>query len=104
MDLIGKLHGAVCVGTLAEGTLGGERVRRFMYQITSHDEVFEKYGVQGTGWQTGASAACAAIMFAKKMIGETGVLAPERISPQPFLDLMKTHGVPWQVMDLPAKD
>ena len=23
MDLIGKMHGAVCVGTLAEGTLGG---------------------------------------------------------------------------------
>ena len=104
VDLIGKLHGAVCVGTLAEGTLGGKRVRRFMYQTTSHDEAFAKQGVQGTGWQTGASAACAAIMFAKNMIGEKGVLAPERISPQPFLDLMKTHGVPWQVMDLPVSD
>jgi saccharopine dehydrogenase (NAD+, L-lysine-forming) len=27
VDLIGKLHGSVCVGTLADGTLGGERVR-----------------------------------------------------------------------------
>jgi saccharopine dehydrogenase-like NADP-dependent oxidoreductase len=43
-------------------------------------------------------------MFAKNMIGEKGVLAPERIPPQPFLDLMKTHGVPWQVMDLPVSD
>jgi saccharopine dehydrogenase-like NADP-dependent oxidoreductase len=101
VDLIGKLHGAVCVGTLAEGTLGGKRVRRFMYQTTSHDEVFKKYGVQGTGWQTGASAACAGIMFVKNMISEKGVLAPERIPPQPFLDLMNTHGVPWNVMDLP---
>ncbi|HEY5658727.1 MAG TPA: saccharopine dehydrogenase NADP-binding domain-containing protein [Myxococcota bacterium] len=104
VDLIGSLHGAVCVGTLAEGTLGGKRVRRFMYQVTSHDEAYERHGVQGTGWQTGASAACAAIMFAKNMIGEKGVLAPERIPPQPFLDLMKTHGVPWQVMDLPVTD
>jgi saccharopine dehydrogenase-like NADP-dependent oxidoreductase len=102
VDLIGKLHGAVCVGTLAEGTLGGRRVRRFMYQTTSHDEAFEKHGVQGTGWQTGASAACAGIMFVKNMIPEKGVLAPERIPPQPFLDLMNTHGVPWHVMDLPA--
>jgi saccharopine dehydrogenase-like NADP-dependent oxidoreductase len=104
VDLIGKLHGAVCVGTLAEGTLGGKRVRRFMCQTSSHDEAFAKHGVQGRGWQTGASAACAAIMFAKNMIGEKGVLAPERIPPQPFLDLMKTHGVPWQVMDLPVSD
>jgi len=102
VDLIGKLHGAVCVGTLAEGTLGGKRVRRFMYQTTSHEEVFEKYGVQGTGWQTGACAACGGIMFVKNMIPEKGVLAPERIPTQPFLDLMNTHGVPWHVMDLPV--
>ena len=102
VDLIGKMHGAVCVGTLAEGTLGGKRVRRFMYQITSHDEAFEKHGVQGTGWQTGSCAACGGIMFVKNMIPEKGVLAPERIPPQPFLDLMNTHGVPWQVMDLPV--
>jgi saccharopine dehydrogenase (NAD+, L-lysine-forming) len=102
VDLIGKLHGAVCVGTLAEGTLGGKRVRRFMYQTTSHDEVFKEHGVQGTGWQTGACAACAGIMFVKNMILEKGVLAPERIPSQLFLDLMNTHGVPWHVMDLPV--
>jgi saccharopine dehydrogenase (NAD+, L-lysine-forming) len=102
VDLIGKMHGAVCVGTLAEGTLGGKPVRRFMYQITSHDEVFEKHGVQGTGWQTGACAACGGILFVKGMIPEKGVLAPERIPSQPFLDLMNSRGVPWNVMDLPV--
>jgi saccharopine dehydrogenase (NAD+, L-lysine-forming) len=101
VDLIGKLHGAVCVGTLAEGTQGGKPVRRFMCQITSHDEAFEKYGVQGTGLQTGVPAACGAIMFAKGLIHEKGVLAPERIDPQPFLELMTRHGAPWQVIDLP---
>ena len=102
VDLIGKMHGAVCVGTLAEGTLGGKPVRRFMYQITSHDESFEKHGVQGTGWQTGACAACGGIMFVKNLIQEKGVLAPERIPSQPFLDLMNARGVPWNVMDLPV--
>jgi saccharopine dehydrogenase (NAD+, L-lysine-forming) len=104
VDLIGKLHGAVCVGTVADGTLGGQRVRRFMCQTTSHDEAFEKYGVQGTGLQTGVPAACAAIMFARGLIQEKGVLAPERIDPQPFLELMTRHGAPWQVIDLPIVD
>ena len=104
IDLIGKLHGNTCVGTLAEGSLGGKPVRRFMYQMTSHDEAFEKYAVQGTGWQTGVPAACAAIMFARGLIQEKGVLAPERIDPQPFLELMTQHGAPWQVIDLPIVD
>ena len=103
IDLIGKMHGAVCVGALAVGTVGGEPVRRYMYQITSHDEAFEKYGVQGTGFQTGVPAACAAIMLAKGLIREHGVLAPERIDPQPFLDLMTEHGAPWGVVDLPVE-
>jgi saccharopine dehydrogenase (NAD+, L-lysine-forming) len=104
VDLIGKLHGAVCVGTLAEGTSGGRPVRRFMYQITSHDEAFERFGVQGTGLQTGVPAACAALMLAKGLVAEAGVLAPERIDPGPFLELMGAHGVPWDVIDLPIED
>jgi saccharopine dehydrogenase (NAD+, L-lysine-forming) len=103
VDLIGRMHGSVCVGTLAEGTMGGRPVRRFMYQITSHDRAFETLGVQGTGFQTGVPAACAALMLARGLIRETGVLAPERVDPRPFLDLMTEHGTPWRVVDLPVE-
>ena len=104
VDLIGKMHGAVCVGTLAEGTIGGRRVRRFMYQITSHDEAFEKHGVQGTGWQTGVPAACGALMLVRGLAPGHGVYAPEQIDPAPFLALMTEHGTPWGVVDLPADE
>ena len=104
VDLIGKMHGAVCVGTLAEGTIGGRRVRRFMYQITSHDEAYEKHGVQGTGWQTGVPAACGAIMLVRGLAPGHGVYAPEQIDPAPFLALMTEHGTPWGVVDLPADE
>jgi saccharopine dehydrogenase-like NADP-dependent oxidoreductase len=103
VDLIGKMHGSVCVGTLAEGSVGGEPVRRFMYQITSHDRAYEHHGVQGTGFQTGVPAACAAIMLAKGLVHEPGVLAPERIDPESYLGLMTRHGTPWQVVDLPVE-
>jgi saccharopine dehydrogenase (NAD+, L-lysine-forming) len=103
VDLIGKLHGAVCVGTLAEGTVGGEPVRRFMFQTTSHDEAFERYGVQGTGLQTGVPAACAALMLARGLVREHGVLAPERVDPRAFLDLMTEQGAAWSVVDLPVE-
>jgi saccharopine dehydrogenase (NAD+, L-lysine forming) len=102
IDLIGKLHGHACVGTLAEGTLGGRPVRRFMYQMTSHDEVASRYGVQGVGFQTGVPAACAALLLARGQIATKGVVAPERLDPQPFLALMGELGTPVQVVDLPA--
>lgn len=104
VDLIGNMHGSVCVGTLAEGSIGSRPVRRLMYQITSHDEAFRRYGVQGTGLQTGVPAACAALMLAKGLIREHGVLPPERIDPGPFLQFMEDHGAPWGVIDLPADD
>jgi len=104
VDLIGKMHGTACVGTLAEGTVAGRPVRRFMYQATSHDEAFERYGVQGTGFQTGIPAACAAIMLIRGLITNRGVFPPERIDPRPFLDLMAAHGTPTNVIDLPPEE
>jgi len=104
VDLIGKMHGDVCVGTLAEGTIGGKRTRRFMYQVTSHDQAYAQMGVQGTGLQTGVPAACGAIMIARDQVPGKGVFAPEQIDPEPFLKLMTEHGAPWGVVDLPLDE
>ena len=38
------------------------------------------------------------------LIRERGVLAPECIDPQPFLELMTQHEMPWHVIDLPPAD
>ena len=76
VDLIGHLHGAVCVGALCDGTIAGKRVRRYMYQITSHDDAFRTMGVQGTGYQTGIPAACGALLLAKGVINKPGRLRP----------------------------
>jgi len=101
-ELAGKLHGAVCVGTLCEGTLRGRPARRFMYQTTSHDEAWERWGVQGTGWQTGASAAVAVRLFARGAVTRRGVVAPELLDPAPFLAEMKAVGLEVGTLDLPV--
>lgn len=103
-ELAGKLHGHVCVGTLAEGTLGGRSARRFMYQTTSHDEAWERWGVQGTAWQTGASAAVAVRLFARGVVTRRGVVAPETLDPTPFIAEMKAVGLEVGAVDLPPAD
>ena len=101
-DLAGKLHGAVCVGTLCEGTIGGEPVRRFRYQTTSHDESWQRWGVQGTAFQTGASAACAVTQFARGEIARRGVFPAEVLDPAAYMAEMEKVGLAVGVMDLPA--
>ena len=54
VDLGGKIHGEVCVGTLAEGTIAGRPVRRFLYQVTSHDEAWTDRGGPGDGVADGS--------------------------------------------------
>jgi len=102
VDLAGKLHGAVCVGTLCEGTIAGEPVRRFRYQTTSHDESWEKWGVQGTAFQTGASAACAVTQFARGEIARRGVFPAEVLDPMAYMAEMEKVGLAVGVVDLPA--
>jgi len=102
VDLAGKLHGAVCVGTLCEGTIGGEPVRRFRYQTTSHDESWEKWGVQGTAFQTGASAACAVTQFARGEIARRGVFPAEVLDPAAYMAEMEKVGLAVGVVDLPV--
>jgi saccharopine dehydrogenase (NAD+, L-lysine-forming) len=103
VDLIGKLRGSVCVGTLAEGTRDGERVRRFMYQMTSHEMALARMGVQGTGYQTGISGACGALMVLRDELPGPGVFVPEQIDAPRFLELMTEHGAPWSILDLPPE-
>lgn len=60
----------------------GELLRRFRYQTTSHDESWERWGVQGAAFQTGASAACAVTQFARGEIVRRGGLARRGARPR----------------------
>jgi saccharopine dehydrogenase (NAD+, L-lysine forming) len=100
VELAGRISGSVCVGTLCTGTVAGRRTARYMHQITSHDEVWRLYGVQGTGYQTGAAAACAVTLFARGEVPQRGVVPPEALSPRPFIAEMERHGLPVGVVEL----
>lgn len=80
----------------------GELLRRFRYQTTSHDESWERWGVQGAAFQTGASAACAVTQFARGEIVRRGVFPAEVLDPAAYMAEMEKVGLAVGVMDLPA--
>src|SRR5689334_12265947 len=64
-DLAGRLRGKTCVGTLARGTVDGERRAFYLYNVADHEEVYTALGVQATAYQTGIPPVIAA-----QLIGE----------------------------------
>jgi saccharopine dehydrogenase-like NADP-dependent oxidoreductase len=89
------------VNALLAAAIRGEPVRRYLCQIRSHDESFSHWGVQGTGWQTGASAACAVTQFARGEIAQCGVFAAEVLDTVAGMAETAKVGLALGVMDLP---
>lgn len=91
-ELGGKVKGYLCVGALVRGTEHGQPVEYFVYNMASHEEAYRRHGVNGTVWQTALPAAVGAELLAEGAVAARGVLAPERLDPEPFFQRLGEKG------------
>ncbi len=92
-DLVGKVAGAAMIVVEVEGWKDGERVVHRFHMGMKHEEAFAKYGSTATGYLVGTGAAVFATQFARGLIKQTGVIAPECLEPAESLRLMATMGL-----------
>jgi saccharopine dehydrogenase (NAD+, L-lysine-forming) len=97
--LAGQLHGKTCVGTLARGIRDGQEHAYYIYNVTDHQETWQRYGVQATAYQTGLPPVIAAQLLASGEWSGTGVLSPEQFDPDPFMRLLDASGMTWHIRD-----
>jgi saccharopine dehydrogenase (NAD+, L-lysine-forming) len=102
-DLAGRLRGKTCVGTLARGTKGGESRAYYIYNVADHETAYSELGVQATAYQTGIPPVIAARLIHEGRWGGPGVRSPEEFDPDPFLERLSRHGMPWHVRDDSAR-
>jgi saccharopine dehydrogenase-like NADP-dependent oxidoreductase len=102
-DLAGRMRGKTCVGTLAKGLKNGEPRAYYIYNVTDHETVYAELGVQATAYQTGIPPVIAARLMAQRIWRGSGVLSPEQLDPDPFLDRLAREGMPWHVRDDSAR-
>ncbi len=96
--------GKTNIGDIATGeALDGSGTKTFyISQICDHEEAFAETGNQAISYTTGVPAMIgAALVMTGAWAGE-GVFNMEQLDPDPFMDLMMTQGLPWQVKELPA--
>ena len=88
------VDGYSCVGTEVSGTKDRKRVEYFVYTMDSHRETYERYGYSLTEVQTGIPPALAAKLIVTGKLKERGVMMPEAVDPEPFMDNFTKEGLP----------
>ena len=55
-----------------------------------------EYGSQAVVWQTAINPVLALELLDSGVGPASGVLGPEALPAEPFLDLLNSHGAPWE--------
>jgi saccharopine dehydrogenase (NAD+, L-lysine-forming) len=91
-----KMSGLTCAGTWVTGT-GQDGAPRevYLYHVVDNAWTMAEYDSQAVVWQTAVNPVVALELIDSGAWSGTGVLGPEALPPQPFLDLLNDYGAPW---------
>ena len=91
-----KMSGLTCAGTWVTGTGKDGRPREvYLYHVVDNAWSMAEYGSQAVVWQTAVNPVVALELIDSGTWSGAGVLGPEALPPQPFLDLLTEYGSPW---------
>lgn len=93
----GKIHGSAGIMVEAKGEIAGQPYVEKLYTMMTHEEAFEKYHTNATSYLTGTPTAVCAKMLGEGRIDERGVIVPEVLKPQPFIEEAKNFGLQVQI-------
>jgi saccharopine dehydrogenase (NAD+, L-lysine forming) len=93
-----KMTGLTCAGTWVTGTgTDGAPREVYLYHVVDNAWSMAEYGSQAVVWQTAVNPVVALELIDSGAWAGTGVLGPEALPPQPFLDLLTEYGSPWAI-------
>jgi saccharopine dehydrogenase (NAD+, L-lysine-forming) len=95
-------HGKTNIGDIATGeALDGSGEKTFyLYNICDHEDAYRETGNQAVSYTTGVPAMIGAAMMLTGAWRGEGVFNIEQFDPDPFMDMLNEHGLPWQVKEL----
>lgn len=93
--------GKTNIGDIATG-LGKDGTEKtlYIYNICDHEECYAETGNQAVSYTTGVPAMIGAAMILTGKWKGAGVFNTEQMDPDPYMDMLNAHGLPWQVKEL----
>lgn len=92
--------GRTCIGCLARGTKNGKPKTMFLYNICDHEACYREVQSQAISYTTGVPAMIGAKMMLTGKWQGKGVFNMEQFDPDPFMEALAMHGLPWQLIQL----
>lgn len=99
-ELGDKMKGRTCAGTWVKGFgPDGQPREVYVYHVVDNAWSMREYGHQAVVWQTAVMPAVAIELMATGVWKGVGILGPEAMPADPFLELLDQHGVEWEWED-----
>jgi saccharopine dehydrogenase (NAD+, L-lysine-forming) len=94
-DLGENYTGQTSIGCRIRGVKDGATLDYYIWNNCSHQAAYEETGAQGVSYTTGVPAMTGAMMFLTGKWTGAGVFNVEEFDPDPFLEKLGPHGLPW---------
>lgn len=95
-SLASRTKGKTCIGCLIEGEYKGKPRRYFVYNVCDHEACYKECNSQAISYTTGVPAMIGAKMMLTNQWRGKGVFNMEQLDPDPFMEALNQHGLPWQ--------
>jgi len=73
----------------------GKEKTYYVYNNCSHEAAYAETGTQAVSYTTGVPAMIGAMMYLKGLWKKPGVFNVEEFNPDPFMEALNQHGLPW---------
>ena len=93
-------RGKTCIGCRVQGLKDGQEKTFFVYNICVHEDCYAEVGSQAISYTTGVPAMIGGMMMLQKHWMQPGVWNMEQLNPDPFMEQLNIHGLPWVVEEL----
>jgi len=91
--------GKTSIGCIFEGVKSGKPKRLMIYNVCDHAECWKEVKAQAVSYTTGVPAMIGAMMIITGIWKGKGVFNMEQFDPDPFMEKLDIHGLPWEIID-----
>ncbi len=95
-----RTRGKTCIGCLCEGVKDGRPRKVFIYNICVHEDCYREVCSQAVSYTAGAPPVAGARLLLDGKWAGACVFNLEQPDPDPFMEIIGEHGLPWQTREL----
>lgn len=99
-DLGQTTQGKTCIGDIVTGLKDGVERTVYVYNVCDHEACFAEVGSQAVSYTTGVPAMIGAALMMNGAWLQAGVWNMEQLDPDPFMEMLNEHGLPWQLIEI----